>query len=197
MAITANTFEHYLTNEIGLFFWILAEYHTKDCADEHLEIRFPRYFHHKLHLPYHAAILQTLLVSYSQGVGTLEEPCVVACLAASSELDMLRLNIHLEFAVEVVELEEDLVLYNILQGFDFSQSLQSWKIHLVLRISSAVVESRSRKICIRYPTANYFPFTPSFTTSKCNLQLTYHLVLLLLICIGKNLLVLLKQSLST
>ena len=80
---------------------------------------------------------------------------MVACLAASSELDMLRLNIPLEFVVEVVELEEDLALYNILQGFDFSESLQSWKIHLVLRILSVVVESRSRKFCIRYLTTNY------------------------------------------
>ena len=145
---------NYLTNETGLFFWILEEYRTKDCADEHLEIRFLQYFPHKLRLPYHAAILQTLLVSYSQGVGILEEPCVVACLAASSELDMLRLNIPLEFVVEVVELEEDLALYNILQGFDFSESLQSWKIHLALRLSSVVVESTSREFHIRYPTTN-------------------------------------------
>ena len=79
---------------------------------------------------------------------------MVAYLAASSELDMLRLNIHLEFAVEEVELEEDLVLYNILQGFDFSESLQSWKIHLALRLSSVVVESTSREFHIRYPTIN-------------------------------------------
>ena len=74
----------------------------------------------------------------------------MAYLAASSVLDMLRLDTHLDYVeVGVVELEEDLDLYNILLSFDFFESLPSLKSHLVQLTQRFAVESSKIQIIDR------------------------------------------------